>query len=321
MMKNTKMWSVSAIAALIVSINAGSVYAADSSQSTRDQPHLAVSPRAEVIDIRSNSEKLFNEYELLYKYQNALPRMLAFLHEHIREVTPNHATAMIVILESAVTRDRLPMEQKFSKPSIQQKLSKIYREGDSMSALVNRTKDKDLQILLTATAQRGFKLEEVEGYFLPVVNYKFFSHYNPFVTADMVSYIGLKTVESDSPAVKHDGIVISYSALINRVLNCESFLKKYPNSNLKDEVRDMIRIYTNWTFYGVSNTPLFDPDTKKLSPNAKKAFETIIGTGKASSSNYVAKLEKFMDVLKKSGYKNTKEVLLFLKENVKNELG
>ncbi|WP_308634568.1 hypothetical protein [Paenibacillus silvisoli] len=320
-MRNAKKWTLSAVTALVFVSGLGAAQVANASQSANQRLSTATSVQPDAADSRSKSEKLFNAYELLYKYKDALPRMLAFLHEHIREVTPDHATAMVVMLESAAARERAPMEKKFGKPSIQLKLSKFYRAGESMSALINRTTDNDLKILLTATALRGFKIETVEGYYLPVVNYKFFSHYNPFVTADMAAYIGLKTVESDSPAVEHDGIVIGYTALINRVLSFESFLMKYPGSSRTDEVKDLIRVYTNWTFYGLLNTPLFDAETKKLAPNAKKAFEAVIGTGKASASAYVAKLKSFMAVLKENSYKRTKEVDLFLKENVKNELG
>ncbi|RAP78045.1 hypothetical protein [Paenibacillus montanisoli] len=320
-MMNAKKWTVSAITALVLVVNAGTLHAAKIGPSVNQQKQKYASLRAEAQDIHSNSEKLFNEYELLYKYKDAVPRMLSFLHSHIREVTSEHATAMVVMLESAVTRDRITMETKFSKPSIQLKLQKLYRPGDSMSALIDRTKDKDLKILLTATAIRGFKIETAEGYYFPVVNYKFFSHYNPFVTADMAAYVGLKTVETDSPAVKDGGLLISYSAMINRVLSFESFLKKYDGSSHTDEVKDMIRIYTQMTFYGVPNTPLFDPATKKLAPNAKKAFEAILQSGKASSSTYLAKLQKFMDVLKKNDYKRTNEVDKFLKDNIKNVLG
>ncbi|MBP3961217.1 hypothetical protein [Paenibacillus lignilyticus] len=150
---------------------------------------------------------------------------------------------------------------------------------------MNRTSDKDLKILLLASASRGFKLETEEGYYFPVVDYKFFKQYNLFVSPDLVDYISLKITESSAPAVKHDGFQISYTELINRVLRFERFLNQHPDSSQSDQVKDFIRIYKGLPFNGVSNTPLFDPETNRLVPNAKKAFEAALLSNKPTSSD------------------------------------
>jgi hypothetical protein len=174
----------------------------------------------------------------------------------------------------------------------------------------------NLKKLLTQTRDAGYKLETAEGMYYPVINYEKYKVFGKHTTTDIRSYIDIMAMESGQAATKDAALRIGYQQLAGRVLAQEAFLNQYPHSNRTQAIKKLHDLYFFYTFYGTNNTPLFDYDTGKIHPNAKKGYQFVVQRNMDSKSTYIQKLKAFMTLLDQNGDQRTTQVSTWLKKNV-----
>jgi hypothetical protein len=81
-------------------------------------------------------------------------------------------------------------------------------------------------------------------------------------------------------------------------------------------VQDLLNSYTLYTFYGLNNTPLFDYDTNKMVANAQRGYNGVLQRLASVDSEFLTKLDAFMDVVKEAKYEKTATVEKWLEQNV-----
>lgn len=263
----------------------------------------------------SSNQQVYNRFEALLSKQEQLAKAFSYLNQNIHKVSRNQATQMTLHLENAQKKKLSKIQTQFDPTSVQEKLNKIYQEGDTITKLIAKTKDASLRKLLTATKNQGFKVETAEGMFFPVLDYSRYTKFRPYVTTDVQAYIDIMKKESDQVPLKDAGIVISHKELVTRSVAMERFTIKYPKSQRIKQVNQLFSQYTFLTFYGTSNTPLFG-DNRKIDPDAKKAYLAVLKQNKSKDSQYLTKLNKFMELLSKNKDERTKAVDKFLNKEV-----
>jgi hypothetical protein len=305
---NVRSITLTAAAALMISTQAGAVSAASAPPPTAQH--------AAAVSDKSGSAKVFNTFEAMLKKQGQLPKAIAYLNAHLKEVTASNATLMVLHLENAIEKARISLEKRFEQPSVQTSITKAYKMGYTFGDVIKHTKDKKLKLLSKEASDSGLKLETAEGFFFPIVDYQLFLKYRTYVSADIHSYIDIMAVESQQAGVKDGGLLIGYQQLVRRALAQELFLKKYPKSNRAAKVTDLFHNYKNITFYGTNNTMLFDLDTKKMQPNAQKGYQLILQYQDPASSEYLTLLQDFMKVVEDQGYKLTPDIEKFRNDHI-----
>ncbi|BBH20691.1 hypothetical protein Back11_20360 [Paenibacillus baekrokdamisoli] len=308
--KHAKSFTLAALAALTLSIQAGTAGAAPTTVKLAPYAVQAVAADSSV------STQIFNKYMTLLNVKGQLPKAITYLNAHIDEVSAYQASLMVLRLENAIVKVQSTFDQSIANTSIQEAINKVYKIDDSFANIISRTKDKKLKTLLQAASDNGLKLETAEGFYFPIVDYKGFQKYRAYVGADVKAYIDIMTVESEQANVKDAGLMIGYQQLANRALSQEQFVKQFPNSNRTAAIKTLYNNYKTLTFYGVNNTPLFDYETNEMQPNAIKGYTMILDRNKDTKSDYLNLLQKFMDLAKDHGYKQTAEVTAFRKANV-----
>ncbi|MFD0717455.1 hypothetical protein [Paenibacillus sp. GCM10027626] len=308
----TKSLALAALAALTLTVQAGPAAAAAATAQPTAQPTAAqqVAPSGKP----STATNVYNTYEAMLKKPSQLAKAIAYLNEHIQEVSVSQATIMVLHLENALNKPA--MENRFFPQAIQVKLNKVYKSGDSFESIIKRTSDKALKALLQDAAASGYKLETAEGMFFPVVDYAGFKKYSAYVKADIKAYIDIMAAESDQPRAKDGGLIIGYQQLTNRALAQEKFITQFPASNRIQQIRNLFNSYKSITFYGLNNTPLFDYDSNAMQPNAIKGYNLILQYNKSKTSPYLTLLRDFMKVAADNKYKKTAEVQKFLDANL-----
>jgi len=310
--KSSKTITIAALAALALSAQAS---AAPANSATVPAPAAKLVASAE----SGASVKVFEEFQKMLKKTGQLPAAFNYLKAHIKEVSPYQASLMVLYLENAIIKEQPAMDKRFFADSVQTAIGKAYKMGDSITDVLNRTKDSKLKALLKEAASSGYKLDTAEGMFYTVVDYKALQPFAKDINADIKAYIDIMTVETEKAKLKDAALRIGYQELANRSLAAEKFVTSYPNSNRTAQIKKLLAEYKSLTFYGANNTPLFDYDSKKIQPNAKIGYTNIIGWNDPASSEYLTLLKKFMGVLADNDYKLTTEVEKFRKANVVNQ--
>ncbi|MBW7456206.1 hypothetical protein ACFOLF_03345 [Paenibacillus sepulcri] len=305
--KSTKVLTLAALAALTLSTQAGAAPLQNSSIAPQK-----LAAQASALNT-GTATKVFNTFQAMLKKSGQLPQAFTYLSEHIDEVSPYQASLMVLFLENGIKKELPVIEKKFYPESIQAAIGKVYKIGDSLTNVLNRTKDNKLKALLKEANASGYKLETAEGMFFPVVSYKALQPFTKGINADIRAYVDIMTVESEKAKLKDAALRIGYQELVNRALAAERFVKQYPNSNRTAQIKNLFAEYKTLTFFGSNNTPLFEYENKKMQANAKIGYTNVLKWNDPASSEYLTLLKKFMDVVADHDYKLTSEVEKFRK--------
>jgi len=252
----------------------------------------------------------------MLKKKNGLPAADTYLESNIKKVTKHHATLMVLQLENARLKALTSMTDRLLVPNVQDKMLKAYQANDSFTKLMERTQDSDLRALLKEARDSGYRLVMLEGALYPIMNYSAFQKYNAEFKEDISSYINIMARETKNLPADDGALVIGYQEILLRTLSQERFLELYPKSNRAKQVQDLLNSYTLYTFYGLNNTPLFDYETNKMVANAQRGYNGVLQRLASVDSEFLTKLNAFMDLVKESKYEKTAAVEKWLQQNV-----
>jgi hypothetical protein len=92
--------------------------------------------------------------------------------------------------------------------------------------------------------------------------------FDKYVSSDYASFMKVACAE-DSVLYQADaGLIIPFSAIAQRLLNWEQFIKDFPASDLKGEAKEKYIAYLNGYLLGEDNTPTFEGSVLQEEPAA-----------------------------------------------------
>lgn len=255
----------------------------------------------------AHAEAVYKAALPLFKSYDNLPEAISYVNRKIYALEPYQATLLTLKLENTHKAGLGSWEDKLGSSEIQRKLTAIYKPGMSMAMLAKATEDMYLRKLLESASESGYKLEHAEGGFFPVIDYGAYRKYKMYVTDDIRDYITIMATESDLPSTKDSGLIIAWSEVATRALTLEKFILSHPNSNRLAAVTRLYNKYETYTFYGLSNTPLFHYDNLEMDLEARKAYSGILAKHE-DRTPYLEKLHGFVKLLKDNDYKLVDQV-------------
>lgn len=271
-------------------------------------PDASNEPAKQETNNAANKDKdVMDSYNaLMQKKDVSIPEIITFIDDNISAVSQQNASSMVIGLEKVQKEKLLKLQDRFANSEVVQKtLIKGYQNGMTDSYM-NSVPDQEVKSLLLETKNSGFKIENAEGMFFPIVDYSSYRKYRAVVTPDITAYIDIMAAESDKTPIKDAGLVVSWAEILKRAETQELFIKEYVNSAKNEDVRQLLKRYAAFALYGANNTPLFDYETKQMVPDAKKTYlETLFNANNGSFSKVMI---AYLDVLKKNAYKLTDEV-------------
>lgn len=253
-------------------------------------------------------ETVMADFAALQQNKAALPELIAFVDSHISEVSSNNGAAMVTAIEK-MQKEQLPaLQDRYTgNEALQKELAKSQGNPDTVTA------NKEVQDLALQTKNSGYKLENAEGIYFPVIDYSRYKTYSAAVTPDMAAYIDIMAAEAERMPVKDAALKISWAEICRRALKQEQFLKEYGNSVKAEDVRELLNQYATFAMYGANNTPLFDYDTKAMQPDAQTAYSGI--PFDKNNGSFSKGMSEFIAIAGKNGYRLTDEV-----QNYRNKL-
>lgn len=257
-------------------------------------------------------DKIMAEFKALAGENPKPDTIIKFMDKNISGVSKEDASKMIEELEK-VQKNYLPtLEEKYyNGESVQNGLMDIYEIDFDINRIYD-TEEAELKSLLAETRDMGFKVETTEGMFFPIINYEFMKKYTPFAAGDIKGYIDIMAEESNKVPAKDAGLMIGWDEIIKRALAQEEFIVKHGSSAKAESIKKLQKKYISFILHGLDNTPLFWYDTKIMVPEAREAYEKAV---KDNENSELAKLlGKYMEILEKSGYKQSKEADEFRKD-------
>ncbi len=263
-------------------------------------------------------DPVMDEFDSLIEEDKRLDEVIAFVDKNISLLYEENASIMIDKLQTAQVENLPKLEERFYSNDLQSKMLEVYKTDFDINNIDN-IDDKELKDLLLETRDHGYKVETAEGMFFPIINYEFYKQYSSYVTYDMKDYIDIMAVESNKVPAKDGALVIGWDEVLNRALNQERFINKYPDSVKLDSVKQLYKNYVSFTLFGLNNTPLFDYDSKVMVDDAKNVYMNAIENNERSK--LVETLKGFLDLLQKDNYKLTDESDTYRKSAIEGTRG
>jgi hypothetical protein len=203
-------------------------------------------------------------------------------------------------------------------PSIQKDIKSIYTSGMPMVLARSKVKQSETRVVLQDLTAMDYKLETDGSHFYPVIQYKSFKVFKPYISKDLQAYVDLMAAESETPSAVNGTLRIDWYQVVERAMQYEAFLKNYKISNRTAAITEAFKTARFYVFNGTPNTPLFDRETKLMSEAAAIAYENTLseaGPEQIEASALLTQLDEFLVLLEKNGDKKTQAVTDFLKAN------
>src|SRR5690554_3674795 len=256
---------------------------------------------------------IMQEFNELLQMENNTIKVLDFIDNNISLLSEENASQMINEFEK-YQKNCLPnVEEKFYDNELQKRIYKVFQDGFNLSKVndineVNKLNDPDLKELLIEIRNSGYKVETAEGMFFPIIDYKFYQQYSPYLSTDMGEYIRIMSVESQQAPAKDAALVIKWAEVVKRALSQEEFIIKHPDSLKIVDMKDLYQKYLNFIFFGLNNTPLFSYDSNMMVTEARNTYLETVNSKGVSNSKLLESLMKFLELLETNNYKLTDEV-------------
>ncbi|MFF2484562.1 hypothetical protein [Paenibacillus sp. NPDC058071] len=244
-----------------------------------------------------NKDVILDKFRSTVKQAKEAAEILSYLNENMSKAGQRNADTMIRELNAFYTADLDKSQDAFVKPNVQEVL--LEQSWPITSSNAASIEDKDVRQLVVTKLSGGYKLEQAEGTIFPIVDYAMQIKFTSFLSEEMNNYVQLKAVESDEPAAKDGGLVITWKQLSERAVMAEAFVAAYPGVPEAEEALGLyLDSYLPMYIYGLNNTPVFDYDTYKLKDEVKDSYKKIIQEQPDTVTAVI--VERFLKVLEHS---------------------
>ncbi|MDO3410084.1 hypothetical protein QWJ34_09955 [Saccharibacillus sp. CPCC 101409] len=268
---------------------------------------------------QSNAYDRFNDYVSRAPSPSSLSLARAVLVNHAKTFTGHQATLAVLKLENAQNAYLNKMTDRLWEEKVQDKIISVYEPGMTLNQVLGKVSGTEAAVVLQDMQAIHYKLETTEGIFYPIIDYKDYRQFKTRVKDDIAAYIDLQSAESEQPSAADAGLIISWDEAAKRALDREAFIARHKTSNRIEDVKRLFEGSKMMVFYGLDNTPLFEYTTKKVDPQAKAAYKKLLdgkSDAEIKASGVLTHMKGLLDLLEKTGDKQTAQVENYVKKNV-----
>ena len=256
------------------------------------------------------SAEIEDNFNSLDKSKANIKEVFNFIDANIIDASPGLASEMIYSVLKLCEEYKFDFTDKFTDPAIQEAIYSILPSLENIDLeLLMQSNNQGVKDIAQEVIDKKYKLFAVEGFIMPLVDYKAYDGYRPFLTEEMNDYIDIKLDESERPSVMDAGIVIPVNDFVQRIIKSMDYVTNYPGSPRVEEVGQFNRGRIYVYFSGIDNNPVFDSDLKIL-PDKLTEFEDIYTIYR--DTDFGTLLGSYLDVLALENYTRTQNVENFL---------
>lgn len=217
-------------------------------------------------------EQAVNDAKNLVSQNEEPEKMVALIESGISDVDTNGAEIMISGLEELQESHLAEYTDLLLTDENQQALAAV--QGDiNQPDVAGKITDPALSGLLQKLQHSGYRFENLEGSWYPIINYSSYKAYSQFLSEEMQDYVELMALESDAVSMKDGAIVIGLDDLTRRLITSENYILKHAASPRIDRVKEVYAGYL-WNYIGgANNTPIYDWDTLKIRQEVRDSYE------------------------------------------------
>lgn len=182
----------------------------------------------------------------------------------------------------------------------------------------NEIADSTLKRIRSYLSGYGMNLTLAEGeYYLEPQMGWMLKKFDDRLSGAFRKFLIISSAEQKEKFTEDGNILISQDSLISRIKTWEDFICKHPSFISISKAEDYYTQYLEAFLSGTENTKVFDPVTRKLNENSRKAFEAYIQKNPGRKSSEIVK--EYYDLLKSVNFLYTDKVDSFMIKKIYND--
>lgn len=256
---------------------------------------------------------IIGQYDSIIKGDNEPYVLIKFIDKNIKMVTEDEAVEMFLKLEAVQEEyiDRY-VDQLFTEGYQMEllSLSEIPPGGNHIGEIkildglffdegkVEEIKDGDLKDLVQRLIEGKYRLINLEGAFYPIIDYQELAAYEGYMTEEIGEYMRIRAMESKEPMALDAELNITFDQLLERLMDIENYMTKYPEGKKYDEVLGLYEEYLKAYLTGLPNSPIYDYETRIIREDVKSSYE---GSMMDEGMNISQLMAKYMAIIEENG--------------------
>lgn len=251
--------------------------------------------------------ELVQEFKSIVESNNEPYTLIKFIDNNIKDATKEEAAAMIIILED-VQKEYIPKytEELFIEDN---QLELLKLSGTDLffdEEKIEDIKNIKLKEIVTRISEGKYKLINMEGGFYPVIDYENLKEYNPYLSDEIKSYIEIKSLNSNNPAILDGEIAIIFDEIRIRLTETEEHIHKYPQGLKFEEVLRIYADYLRLYMEGSDNSPIYEYESKGIKEDVLNSYRIMARNDKLITSKIIS---KYLDIIEENEEKIDDNVL------------
>ncbi|MCT4595698.1 MAG: hypothetical protein N4A57_15730 [Anaeromicrobium sp.] len=231
--------------------------------------------------------------------------IIEFVDNNIEGLSEENGTRLVLGIQQVQRRKIEDRVDSFFEVNIQEKM--IEKLDDTFTLdKIDRVEDEELKNFLQEIKDSGYNIFMTEGSYYPIEDFEFYKKYIPHVSEDMKEYIELQAIETNNISSSDAALIISWKEVLDRALNHEKFINKYPDFPRVEDIKKQYLFYIMASIFGESNTPAFDYMDERLNEELKESYFSLDLND--TDSKFIQTLKEYIELLEKNNYKLTDEV-------------
>jgi len=166
--------------------------------------------------------------------------------------------------------------------------------------------DVGLRIYVEELKNTGYKLVVKDGKYLPELDYSFYNQFIDHVSEELRTYLELMGLRKELLFTADQRLPITWDQVLDRLMQFESFLTRFPESKKKDVVWLNYEYYTKLYLYGTEGTPAFNHSDNTLDNWLKVSYSNIyLGN---PSSEFIKHFKDYLQIMENEEFVLTETV-------------
>ena len=231
-------------------------------------------------------------------------RVWKFVTDNFSQATGAEADAAFILTESFLRRMEIEGEYYTQ-------IERLPWSSEEINAVAADSFDMKKYPATSLLAENGFRLETAEGMVYPVVDWpRLKAFFADKCSNSMRMFIDQRVEEQLHQEYDDGGIIIPLEQVADRAVFWEKFNKSNPYFPLQEETRSSEEFGRQLLVTGADNTPIFDYDTKAISPEFRKMWDYVLT--KYPDTKTAGLVRQMSNLCASEGWKRTDKVEAFV---------
>ena len=275
-------------------------------------------PIEDVVSDEMDREEIMKDFNNLVESKNEPDKIVAFIDKEINKLTNIEGDKMISQLERNLEKSLDLITDKISSLDLENELihiggSELFFPESKVKDIQNDELKKEVQKALDS----NYKLINLEGSFYPIIDYEKLQKYNKNISPELMDYITIRAMDSNSPVAIDGGLYISFDELAGRIFKSEDYLQKYSGGQRHEEMLKNYRSKLEIYLLGMDNSPISDDEIGKIKEEVLESYKKTANT-KDKVTAYIVR--KYLNSIEENEYiiddNVTKNILSLINESI-----